>query len=57
MFSRWCPGLNEELAGFADALRAAPLSTGSLLRHDLAYTALGSHLALLPSMTALPVIP
>ena len=38
-FSRWCPGLNEELAGFADAW-AAPLSRFSLLRHDLAYTAL-----------------
>lgn len=28
-FSRWCPGLNEELAGFADAW-AAPLSRFSI---------------------------
>ena len=49
-FSRWCPGLNEELAGFADALGCAP---EQVLYYGMTWlTPRCSHLALLPSMTA-----
>lgn len=50
MFARWCPGLNEELDGFADALGAGP--------EQVFYRAMTylvprcSHAALLPDVTA-----
>lgn len=49
LFDRWCPGLAEELAGFADAVHAAP--------ERIAYYAMTylrpncSHIALLPKLT------
>lgn len=49
-FRRWCPGLTQELAGFADALGCAP---EQVLYYGMTWlTPRCSHLALLPSMTA-----
>ena len=50
LFHRWCPGLNEELAGFADAVHAAP---ERILYYAMTYLRPNcSHLALLPSRTS-----
>lgn len=50
IFHRWCPGLNEELAGFADAVHAAP---ERILYYAMTYLRPNcSHLALLPSRTS-----
>lgn len=49
LFSRWCPGLNEELTGFADAL-CAPLS--HIFYYAMTYLHPNcSQLAVLPSRT------
>ena len=50
MFNEWCPGLNEELAGFAGEL-AVPIK--SVVYYAMTYLRPScSHLALLPSKTA-----
>jgi predicted choloylglycine hydrolase len=49
MFSKWCPGLNEELEGFANALQVSPLL---VLYYGMTYLRPNcSQIALLPSMT------
>lgn len=49
MFDRWCPGLTEELTGFADALRTSP---ETILYYAMTYLRPNcSQLALLPSKT------
>lgn len=49
MFSRWCPGLNEEIQGFADALQV-PLT--KIFYYGMTYLKPNcSQIALLPSMT------
>jgi predicted choloylglycine hydrolase len=49
LFSRWCPGLNEELQGFADALQV-PLA--QIFYYGMTYLRPNcSQIALLPSMT------
>jgi len=49
LFSRWCPGLNEELQGFADALQV-PLA--QIVYYGMTYLRPNcSHIALHPSMT------
>lgn len=49
LFDRWCPGLNEELAGFADALHAAP---EQIIYYAMTYLRpCCSQIALLPSRT------
>lgn len=49
MFARWCPGLNEELQGFADALEV-PLQ--QIIYYGMTYLRPNcSQIALLPSMT------
>lgn len=50
LFEKWCPGLSEELNGFADQVHAAP---ESVIYYAMTYLRPGcSHLALLPSKTA-----
>ena len=50
LFARWCPGLQEELQGFADALQV-PLS--QVVYHGMTYLRPNcSQIALLPSLTA-----
>jgi predicted choloylglycine hydrolase len=50
MFDRWCPGLNEELKGFADALKVESVK---VLYYAMTYLKPRcSHIALLPSLTA-----
>ncbi len=50
LFDRWCPGLNDELAGFADALKTAP---ENLFYYSMTYLLPRcSHAVLLPSVTA-----
>ena len=49
LFSRWCPGLNEELQGVADALKTRPQN---LVYYAMTWLHPGcSHISLLPSMT------
>lgn len=51
MFNRWCPGLTEELHGFADALEATPQQ---ILYYGMTYLRPRprcSHVALLPGAT------
>lgn len=49
LFERWCPGLNEELNGFADGMETSP---SQLLYYRLTWLhPRCSHLSLLPSMT------
>lgn len=49
LFSRWCPGLNEELQGFADALQV-PIAR--IIYYGMTYLRPNcSHIALLPCMT------
>lgn len=49
LFDRWCPGLSEELLGFADALEASPTQ---IVYYAMTYLRPScSHMALLPSMT------
>lgn len=50
LFSRWCPGLTDELDGFADALKVKP---EKVLYYAMTYLLPRcSHVALLPSLTA-----
>lgn len=50
LFDRWCPGLTEELAGFADEVQASP---EDILYYAMTYLRPNcSQLALLPSKTA-----
>ena len=50
LFSSCCPGLNEELAGFADGLKTRP---ENLVYYAMTWLHPGcSHMALLPSMTS-----
>lgn len=49
LFARWCPGLNEELAGFSDAAKVAP---EKILYYAMTYLHPNcSHIAVLPSRT------
>ena len=49
LFSQWCPGLNEELQGVADALKTRPQN---LVYYAMTWLHPGcSHISLLPSMT------
>lgn len=52
LFARWCPGLEEELAGFADALGAAPRQVFYYGMTYLRPRPRCSHLAVLPDLTA-----
>ncbi len=50
LFDRWCPGLTEELCGFADALKVKP---EKIFFYGMTYLLPRcSHIALLPSTTA-----
>lgn len=50
LFSRFCPGLMEELTGFADALKVSP---EQMVYYAMTYLRPScSHIALLPQMTA-----
>lgn len=50
LFDRWCPGLTEELCGFADALGVQP---EQIFFYGMTYLQPRcSHIALLPSLTA-----
>ena len=50
LFDRWCPGLTEELCGFADALKVKP---EQIFFYGMTYLLPRcSHIALLPSTTA-----
>lgn len=50
LFDRWCPGLTEELCGFADALKVKP---EQVFFYGMTYLLPRcSHIALLPSRTA-----
>ncbi|PWJ48051.1 C45 family autoproteolytic acyltransferase/hydolase [Faecalicatena contorta] len=50
LFDRWCPGLTEELCGFADALKVKP---EQIFFYGMTYLLPRcSHIALLPSCTA-----
>lgn len=49
LFSQWCPGLSEELQGFADALKVPP---AQIFYYGMTYLRPNcSQIALLPSMT------
>lgn len=50
LFDRWCPGLTEELTGFADALQVRP---EQVFYYSMTYLVPRcSHIALLPGITA-----